>query len=132
MVTRQQSRPEPADMTERLAQLLLQKCGMRPIAVSDLNKIVKYQDRGKPDIVKQVFQKAVDLGFCAASGAPLSAYVGGRGRSAPMLIPTWHTSSDDAVRSRAAQWGLVDLGVKPQSEDRPAQQENTPALRHRY
>ena len=41
----------------------------------------------------------------------MSTYVGGKGRQAPVLVPVWHDSSDETVRSRAAQWGLVDLGT---------------------
>ena len=110
------SRTQLTDKTEQLTRELLRRGGTKPKGVGDLNNVVKREDRGKVDIVKQVFQKAVDLGFCTAQGPPLNEYVGGRGARGPRLVPVWHTSSSQEVRARASLWGLIELGTRPHLE----------------
>ena len=127
VVTHQCRNKEPSDPMEQIAKRLLQRCGTGVITVSDLNKVLKHHERGSPDVVRQVFQKVADLGFCDLAGAPLSEYRGGRGCSAPCLRPVWHTSTDSGVRQRAAEWGLLDLGTSTAMAEHDPQSTVAPA-----
>ena len=75
------SRTEPTDKIEELTKALLQRGGTKSKGVAGLNAVMKRGDQGSTEIVRQVFQKAVDLGFCIAQGVPLNEYVGGSRRA---------------------------------------------------